>query len=63
MKTFPEKVKDARIALSLTQTQLGDLIGVSITTIIGYEKGNKYPRAKTMYKLAKALNGGNAPRV
>lgn len=55
MKPFSEKVISARKDLGLTQTQLGDAIGVSLRTILDYEKGRKAPRPSTMLKLAKAL--------
>ena len=55
MKSFPEKVRAARTELGLTQTQLGDAAGVSLRTILAYEKGEKRPRQATMLKLAKAL--------
>lgn len=55
MMTFAEKVKAARTELGLTQTQLGETVGLSLRTILAYEKGEKYPRASTMLKLAKAL--------
>jgi transcriptional regulator with XRE-family HTH domain len=53
--TFAEKVKNARTSLDLTQTQLGEKVGVSLRTILAYEKGEKKPRPTTMYKLAKSL--------
>ena len=40
MKSFPEKIKEARSALS----------------IIAYEKGDKHPRDRMLYQLAKALH-------
>lgn len=55
MKRFPEKVKDARSELGLSQSQLGEIAGVSLRTILAYEKGEKKPRQCTMLKLAKAL--------
>ena len=55
MKTFSEKVKDARLQLGLSQTQLGDAVGISLRAIVSYEKGEKKPRPGTMLKLAKAL--------
>ena len=55
MKPFSEKVKEARNELGLSQTQLGEAAGVSLRTILAYEKGEKYPRPATMLKLAKAL--------
>lgn len=55
MKPFSQKVKDARNELGLSQTQLGEAAGVSLRTILAYEKGEKTPRPATMLKLAKAL--------
>lgn len=55
MKTLPEKIREARNALGLSQTELGALVGVSLRSIVAYEKGEKYPREKTMFQLAKAL--------
>ena len=55
MKPFSEKVVEARTELGLTQAQLGDAAGVSLRTVLDYEKGRKSPRAATMLKLAKAL--------
>ena len=56
MKTFSEKVKDARLQLGLSQQQLGEATGVSLRTILSYEKGEKMPRQGTLLKLAKALS-------
>jgi len=55
MPTFPEKVLQARKALSMTQTQLGNACEVSLRTILAYEKGEKKPRASTLLRLASAL--------
>jgi len=55
MKTFSEKIRDARLQLGLSQQQLGEATGVSLRTILNYEKGKKMPRQGTIFKLAKAL--------
>ena len=55
MKMFAEKVKDGRVALGLSQSQLAETVGVSTRTIQTYEQGAKMPRATTIHKLAKAL--------
>lgn len=55
MKSFADKVKDARAELGLSQSQLGEMVGVSIRAIVSYESGEKKPRQSTMLKLAKAL--------
>mgnify|MGYP001067403665 CR=1 FL=1 len=56
MKTLPEKIKDARSALGLSQEELGQQIGVSRRSVIAYETGQKKPRDATVYKLAMALH-------
>ena len=55
MKTFAEKIKNARAQSSLTQLQLGDLCDVSARAIQLYEAGDKMPRQSTLLKLARAL--------
>lgn len=55
--TFGEKIKLLRKQNNITQTQLAELTGVSLRTIINYEKYNKKPKQPEMYELlAKALN-------
>ncbi len=56
MRTFAEKVKDARSELGLSQGQLAEMTGVSLRSILAYEKNEKKPRQGTMLKLAKVLN-------
>lgn len=56
MKSFPDKIREARCALGLSQSELGEAVGVSMRSIISYEKGQKHPRDKTIYQLAKALH-------
>lgn len=55
MKTLPEKIKEARCELGMTQSELGEAVGVSLRSILSYEKGEKYPRLSTMLKLGAAL--------
>ncbi|HRM26125.1 MAG TPA: helix-turn-helix transcriptional regulator [Clostridia bacterium] len=55
MKTFSDKVKEARVSLGISQPQLGKKIGLSVRSVIAYEKGEKKPRPASMLKLAKAL--------
>ena len=57
MATFPEKVKHARSELGLTQAELGEATGVSLRTILDYEKGKKVrilPGTATSRRPAKA---------
>ena len=48
-------IKAKRIGMNLTQEKLGDLIGVSNTTVSMWETGEAVPRAKTLIKLAEIL--------
>ncbi|MBR3639789.1 MAG: helix-turn-helix transcriptional regulator [Clostridia bacterium] len=56
MKSFAEKVKDARTELNLSQAQLAEKTGVSLRAIQTYEQGLKQPRQGVLLKLAKVLN-------
>ncbi len=55
MKSFPEKVKEARITLGWPQSRLAEEIEVSSRSVQAYERGEKKPRAAVMARLAKAL--------
>lgn len=46
---FGEKLKDLRKKKGLTQSELAKEIGVSLRTIISYEKGNSYPKKREIY--------------
>jgi transcriptional regulator with XRE-family HTH domain len=56
MKTFSEKVRDARAELGISQSALAEKVGVSLRTILSYETTDSRPRAGPLIKLAKALN-------
>lgn len=54
--TFGEKIRKERRKLGLDQTEFGKLIGVSLRTVVTYEKGQGFPRARSDYKrIADAL--------
>ncbi len=55
MKSFGEKLKEARVSLGMPQTQLAQEIGVTTRSVQAYEKGDKKPREAMMAKLAKVL--------
>ncbi|MBE6853983.1 MAG: helix-turn-helix transcriptional regulator [Ruminococcus sp.] len=55
MKTLSQKVTEARSALGMTRKELGEKTGVSERSIAAYEKGEKIPREKTIFRLAQAL--------
>lgn len=50
------RIKRARLKASLTQAQLGDLMGVSSTSVLGWERGRHIPDTKNCPTLARALN-------
>lgn len=51
-----KRIKEARENLGLTQTELGELIGVTGSAITNYEKETSHPKESIMYKLFEALN-------
>lgn len=55
MKTFSEKIKEAREELKLNQQQLSELVGVSKRSIAAYETTDTKPRGNIARKLAAAL--------
>lgn len=55
MKTFSQKIREARTLLKLNQEELGKLIGVSTRAVVAYETTDTRPRAATMRKLAQTL--------
>lgn len=56
---FGEKLKQARKAASMTQTELGEKIGVGKNTIINWEGGKTYPHNRDTYSaLASILDVG-----
>ncbi len=55
MKSFSEKIREAREVLKLNQQQLGDLVGISKRSIAAYETTDTKPRGNVARKLASAL--------
>lgn len=53
---FSSKLKELRESRNMTQTELGEKVGVSLRTIQNYEAGKSHPKQNHMYdKLAEAL--------
>lgn len=50
-----EAIRDARLRLGLTTTQLGALVGTSAQTIWNWESGKSAPRPHHQAALAQAL--------
>jgi len=55
MKSFSEKVRQARTLLNLTQAELGELVGISARAVIAYETGASVPHKSRLKKLAEVL--------
>lgn len=55
MKSFADKVRDARANLDVSQEKLAAMVGVSLRSIASYESGKIIPRGNTVRKLARAL--------
>ena len=55
MKSFPEKLKEARARMNMSQEELGNKIEVSRRSVLSYEKGEKFPRDRVIYRIAAVL--------
>lgn len=54
--TFGEKLRTLRKTKDMSQTQLAQVIGVSLRTVGGWEKEGRYPKQHELYqKLADTL--------
>ena len=53
--TFGEKVKQARLALDLSQTELAEKTGISERSLYTYEQMGTMPRMGNVKKIAEAL--------
>lgn len=53
---FPEKLKSLRLKHKLTQTELGEKLYVSRSTISNYEKGEFEPNIQTLIEMSKLFN-------
>ena len=47
---FKDKVREGRIHKNMTQQQLADALGVALRTLTNYERGERYPRNREIYK-------------
>lgn len=54
---FGEKVRALRLEKGMTQRDLADMIGVSLRTVISYEKGDSYPKKREVYRLLSEIFG------
>ena len=54
--TFGEKLKQARLVLNLSQSELAEKTGISERSLYTYEQTGTLPRSSNIRKLAEALN-------
>lgn len=54
--TFGERLREARLAKGLTQSELGEKIGVAKSTLAGYEKGSREPDLQKIRLLLETLD-------
>ncbi|MDR0491513.1 MAG: helix-turn-helix domain-containing protein [Oscillospiraceae bacterium] len=54
--TFGEKIKNARLALNLSQIELAEKAGVTERSIYSYEQTGTFPKSTVLKRLAEALN-------
>ena len=52
---FGEKLMKERVALNLSQSELGEKVGVSERSICAYEQAGTFPRKAVLQRLAEAL--------
>lgn len=55
MKVFSERLKELRLKKGLTQTELGEKVGVKQNTFTNWEKGKREPSFENLIKLADLL--------
>lgn len=53
---FPQRLKELRLKKGLTQTELGEKVGVKQNTYTNWENGKREPNFETLLKLASILN-------
>lgn len=55
MKVFSERLKELRLKKGLTQTELGEKVGVKQNTFTNWENGKREPNFENLIKLADLL--------
>ena len=53
---FAERLKTARVSLGMTQREVADKLGVTVSTYSGYETGKREPDVLKLKLLARILN-------
>lgn len=52
MKVFSKRLKELRLKKGLTQTELGEKVGVKQNTFTNWENGKREPNFENLIKLA-----------
>lgn len=55
MATFGERLRELRQGLNMSQTQIGDLLGVTKVTISDYERGRSHPAGERALEFFETL--------
>jgi transcriptional regulator with XRE-family HTH domain len=55
-KIFAKRLKESRLERKITQKQLAKRIGLLESNICHFEKGDRVPNLRNLYKLCAALN-------
>ena len=50
-----DRIKERRLALKLSQAELGNMIGIGKSTISEWENNKRRPSIEALYKIAEAL--------
>lgn len=56
MVNFGDKLKELRKERKLTQKQLADQVGVTVSTISSYESGSRYPSYDVLISLSRIFH-------
>ena len=56
---FGEKLRELRKEKDMTQAQLAEKAGLSLRTMVSYEKGTCYPKRRETYKVLADVLGTN----
>lgn len=56
LNIFPQRLKELRLKKGLTQTELGEKVGVKQNTFTNWENGKREPSFENLVKLADLLD-------
>lgn len=56
VKNFPEKLKQLRLAKRMSQSEVGDVVGVTRSAVQQWENGSTVPALEKLVELARFFN-------